>query len=201
MEVTSFSTHELDVDSPLSSLGIYSLMRIELAGRLRKVFAGQAMDFNSVAETETVQGMVDKISSSRDISARHATPKQLNGASLSKALLSSPQMLVLERSIATLAVGNTELSNFVLLKGSSEESTPLHVFHGGSGQVTYYKRLEDLGRCIYGLADPYFSTLECRHGSLVDMAVDYMSKLKYHTKGPFLLGGKSVAVPHFHGPC
>lgn len=190
-EITGLPTGDLDLNSSLSSLGVDSLMRIELAGRLRSVFAGHDMDCDQIAEMDTIKCMVDKVSSTLDAFAQSTIPQQLSGASLwSQVSMASSQETVPQRVTASSVADNHGKSNFVPLQMSSEGLTTLHVFHDGSGQVAYYKRLEDLGRNIYGLIDPYFSCPWPRHASLVEMATDYVSKLERSSKVPFLLGGE-----------
>ncbi|KAI4086904.1 MAG: hypothetical protein LQ344_007169 [Seirophora lacunosa] len=191
-EITGLPTGDLDLNSSLSSLGVDSLMRIELAGRLRSVFAGHDMDCDQIAEMDTIKCMVDKVSSTLDAFAQSTIPQQLSGASLwSQVSMASSQETVPQRVTASSVADNHGKSNFVPLQMSSEGLTTLHVFHDGSGQVAYYKRLEDLGRNIYGLIDSYFSCPWPRHASLVEMATDYVSKLERSSKVPFLLGGWS----------
>ncbi|KAL8753539.1 MAG: hypothetical protein Q9184_005397, partial [Pyrenodesmia sp. 2 TL-2023] len=186
-EVTSLMTLNPDLKSPLTSLGVDSLMRVELAGKLKRVFAEYTIDYDQIAEMDTIQCMVNEVTLTLDAFAQHTTPQQLNGAPLSGASMASSQKPVPESVATTSVTDKGKTSSFVPLQMSGKGSTKLHVFHDGSGQVAYYKRLEDLGRSIYGLVDPYFSIPGPRHASLADMAADYVSKLMQSSKEPFLL--------------
>ncbi|KAL8924216.1 MAG: hypothetical protein Q9208_004180 [Pyrenodesmia sp. 3 TL-2023] len=100
-EITSLTTRDLDLNSPLSNLGVDSLMRIELAGKLRRVFAGQTMDHDQIAEMDTIQGMVNGASSTLDAYAQYTAPQQLNSTPLPKAWMPSSQKPVLKSVAAT----------------------------------------------------------------------------------------------------
>ncbi|KAK3680584.1 thioesterase domain-containing protein, partial [Podospora appendiculata] len=54
---------------------------------------------------------------------------------------------------------------------SNTPTTPLCLFHDGSGQVSMYARMRDHDRTTYGFFDPFFSTPQQRpHRSLHEMA-------------------------------
>ena len=179
----------MDLNSPLDSLGIDSLMRIELAGKLKDTFAERKLDQNQLAELETLQALVDEVSSIFGALDDNTVSKQRIGVSESNV---NPKKPVSTRNDAYSTPRQESTPNPVSLKVSNMESTPLHLFHDGSGKVSFYKRLEDLGRSIYGFADPHFSTPEMRHESLVYMAADYISKLDDFHSRPLILGGKSM---------
>ncbi|KAL9013861.1 MAG: hypothetical protein Q9173_001469 [Seirophora scorigena] len=147
------------------------------------------MDCDHIAEMDTIKSMVDEVSSTLDAFAQPTIPQQLRVASSwSKIWMASSQETV-PKSVTTSSIMDSHArSDSVPLQMSTEGSTALHVFHDGSGQVAYYKRLENLGRSIYGLIDPYLFSLGPRHASLVRMATDYVSKPERSSKGPFLLG-------------
>ncbi|CAI7647531.1 unnamed protein product [Penicillium viridicatum] len=75
----------------------------------------------------------------------------------------------------------------------SANAAPLILFHDGGGTVFSYYLLGDLNRDVYGIADPYFATINSWTGGIRQMAEAYASSIwDEFTQRPVLLGGWSL---------
>ncbi|TPX18300.1 uncharacterized protein E0L32_011798 [Thyridium curvatum] len=76
---------------------------------------------------------------------------------------------------------------------AASRATPLVLFHDGGGTVFSYYLLEDLGRPVYGIANPRFYSGEPWEGGLPEMARHYIGYIREAVPpGPVLVGGWSL---------
>jgi len=81
-------------------------------------------------------------------------------------------------------------TNPTQLQHASGNSTPLFLIHDGGGTIFNYFMLGDLGRDVYGIQDPKFECDVGWEGGIVEMAREYITRIKTIKKaGPIILGG------------
>ncbi|KAM7199138.1 hypothetical protein V8F33_004613 [Rhypophila sp. PSN 637] len=209
---TVLSTKSLD------ELGIDSMMRIEIAAKLSRVFPGQALEHHTLDNCDTVAEMQEALGIDSMMRIEIA-------GKLSSQLFPSPQIASLDHhalegcntldemqavvlAAAAAAPGrSTSLpsspsrSNPVTLyiNPSTVQSTPLVLFHDGSGQITPYARLTAHDRTTHAFFDPSFGLLsdddkkKRLFTSIAHMARHYISLLMptLDKKRPIILGGWS----------
>ncbi|KAK4215595.1 hypothetical protein QBC37DRAFT_281428 [Rhypophila decipiens] len=169
---TLLSTKSLD------ELGIDSMMRIEIAAKLCRVFPGQALDHrpHALEDCNTLDEMQAVV-----LAATAGPPPPGSGR------------------ISTSLPPSSSRSNPVTLHMalSTVQSTPLVLFHDGSGQITPYARLTAHDRTTHAFWDPSFGGLmsdkKQPFTSITHMAGHYISLLMptLDKNTPIILGGWS----------
>jgi len=175
---------EIEDDADFTSLGMDSLSSIEALHTLKHDF-GLDLPSNlfSVFQTpRNVQSYVhSRIQVSRKLGDRLDSPG-LDGKTGYDVDL-----------VQALEIGTAP----VLLQESDSDRAPIFLFHDGSGLVNYYSRLTHLGRAVWGINNPHFTTSR-PWNDVLSMAKSYADSIIELTPGPLILGGECGA--HEDGP-
>lgn len=174
-EITGVPQSDISLDTPIRSLGVDSLLSLELSDilsdRIGRPIPQEAIhsDFR-LSDLEALVSSQTSSTTTTDSDPGDMTP-------LSKTY-SSPNV----RPTA-LATG-------------SADQIPLFLFHDGGGTVGMYKRLGNLGpvNCsLFGIANPQLTGGSHWAFSLVDMAAHYATMIFSVSKGEaIVLGGKNI---------
>lgn len=163
--------------SSLGTLGIDSLMQIEIASALKKAFPTAIIEQDTVAECDTIQSLEDHVA--HQIASR--TPP-VNGNGARSPANDTPRGN--SQSAPSLYAPST------LRISPHTRATPLYCFHDGSGQGSQYGQLGDLGRSIYAFSDPDYATNNLRPLSLSQMAGRYAAAISKSETPSLIVGGK-----------
>ena len=155
-------------DRTLDSLGIDSLMMIELEHALQKEL-GSAIRSDRVHSSRTIQDLED-LEDSFTPSTEDRTTEATSPAD-SEDLFSIHQLPL-------------------RLQTSESPNNPLFLIHDGSGLCDVYRRLQDLDRNVFGFYNPSFFNCESSPKNLVEMASSYASLVNASSGGPVILGGE-----------
>jgi iterative type I PKS product template protein len=182
----------LDQYLSLETLGIDSMMHIELADKLRKAFPGVNLSHEEFSQNETIHALEQALASllgrdSGDSTSStpfpRGTPSSTGTPSSSTSVDEGPPRLA--PRLRPLHVGP-----------KSNTNTPLCVFHDGSGLVTMYSKIQNADRDIYGFTDPYLLEDDGGFKSLEDMAAAYCSQIVEANIRRVILGGKCSCFLH-----
>nr|ALQ32935.1 putative polyketide synthase [Fusarium sacchari] len=188
MEVGGFSEADIDYTMSLGDLGIDSMMQIEIASKLSRLFPGQiGLDHGALSECETLEEMDSILSSTLQMSddSSGGFSRQSTEATTPLYAGSSGQLDMMHQS-ETLPV---------TLHVSERNQTPLCLFHDGSGQISMYRRIRGHDRTAYAFFDPYFGAFEEKQSffsSVSEMAEEYASMIMSNQRvssTPLILGG------------
>ncbi|EDR13531.1 polyketide beta-ketoacyl-synthase [Laccaria bicolor S238N-H82] len=175
--VLGIAPENIDDTSTLDSLGLDSLASIEALHILNKVHGLQLPD-NFFLEHPTLRSIQSYISA-------HDPRPRIRPQAPSLKVESSDNILV-------------------RIQASSPPRPPLFLIHDGSGLVNYCGRISPLGREVWGLKNPRFSSAQ-PWSSLVDMASAYAQSILKVSTGPLILGGvvafeiaKQLAATHIN---
>ena len=185
-----FAEEELDYSKSLDALGIDSLMQIEITHKLKQAFPQSSFADDTIAESETIQELEDKLlsqlaSTTSESFLGMGSPGETLGST------SSHRAPKLEQTVDVYEDFDSQAENnpIHLLGKSSSEKTLLLCFHDGSGQVSMYKKLQDVDRDIYGFSDPDYANNRPSIRSLQDMAARYVALIpKLETQSLILCG-------------
>ncbi|KAJ7621501.1 hypothetical protein DFH06DRAFT_1448289 [Mycena polygramma] len=200
------------LDTDLASIGIDSMVSIEIFGALRMEFPDAELDAHDLSSCITVADICRKVASKVEASMGTvpSSPSLIQTESESS---SSRWMLVDDLSSEDAAVGEFEegsrpadttcSASFTRITKALQLDTlpvliqrpethrgrlPLFLIHDGSGLINYYHRLSSLGRPIWAIHNPRFASGRPWAG-LADMAATYVDYILSETSGPLLLGG------------
>ena len=188
-DVCGCSKQYLDFESPLTALGFDSLMHIELVEKLRKAFSGGIFDANRLGQCETLLALECEIRANLIDSVKEVKAKQRCDVPTDQTALPSEPNAKSESQTPSTPLQGKSL-NPVSLRISDRKAIPIHLFHDGSGQVSLYRRIQDMGRSIFAFFDHRMLTSDLRHTSLVEMAADYASTFDGSDTRQLLLGGR-----------
>lgn len=195
-ETCGFSLHDVDPDADLASLGVDSLLSIELATGLANTFGIHLGDDSHAAvPTLRVRQLRELVCGSEKPAAIGSTsPPQ---PSSSSAALSSSLRDPSDRP-PTFPPGVSEFPAELQQQQQQQQSgysglmsSPLYLFHDGSGLCNAYARLAPLDRRVRGVFALDFFGADAAIQSLEDLAALYIQRsgLLNHTE-PAILGGK-----------
>lgn len=207
VEVGGFTEQNINYTMSLADLGIDSMMQIEIASKLSRLFPGQTgLSHHALSECETLEELDNML-----LSVIQPSDQPLPQASAVKAPSSISQLSSSESTQAHTPASSassdiSELSSDsrnlpVTLHTSKGTQTPLCLFHDGSGQISMYKRLRGHDRSVHAFFDPYFCNFEGRrsfYSSVEQMAEDYVSMIISNAKSPsspLILGGTFFTLP------
>ncbi|KAH6950062.1 beta-ketoacyl synthase [Fusarium avenaceum] len=204
VEVGGFTEQNINYTMSLADLGIDSMMQIEIASKLSRLFPGQAgLSHHALSECETLEELDSMLLSVIQPSSQ-ALPRQASAVKSPSSIsqLSSSESTQAHTPASSASSDISELSSDsrnlpVTLHTSEGTQTPLCLFHDGSGQISMYKRLRGHDRTVHAFFDPYFCNFEGRrsfYSSVEQMAEDYVSMIISNAKcrsSPLILGGWS----------
>ncbi|KKY24989.1 putative polyketide synthase [Phaeomoniella chlamydospora] len=170
-DITGVSEAEISPESTLQSLGIDSLMSIEL----REVLfarAGQTLSQDEIDSDFTVSELGQLVFSQKASGATSTTS-----------------------GVATTTTTDTShAAVLVNMQTGSKDLPPLFLFHDGSGMVGMYKTLDQIGCNVFGVANPDLKADHHWATSLVDMARHYASAIAATPTRSVILGGTSLHI-------
>ncbi|RDA90176.1 hypothetical protein CP533_1018 [Ophiocordyceps camponoti-saundersi (nom. inval.)] len=179
MEVGAFAEEEIDYGKSLCSLGIDSLVQIEVTSKLAQALPGLA-DFghHALSQCDTLQDIEDMLSFHLQKSCGEHDSASSDSLPTSKSVLLP-----------------------VTLHDSGDGQSPLYLFHDGSGQIDMYARLSGHDRTLYAFFDPLFSSgsKERRFFSSVQLMADHYVSTMLKNREPLILGGRSSLCWSFGG--
>lgn len=181
--VCGMSESSIDMNVPLESLGIDSLLQIELMTKVAEAFPIAALDRERLADCGTLLAVEVEVKAALGI---------CTAGSQSPADVGSPYGTTLSSSSAS----STSLLNVsaqpVVIKQADNKAIPIFLFHDGSGQVGMYRRVGNLERNVYAFPSPRLSNPGLRHASLRNLATEYVSSLRLAVGNqPVILAGWS----------
>ncbi|GAB0138039.1 t1pks [Epichloe bromicola] len=206
LEVGGFAEQDVDYTMPLGDLGIDSLMQIEIASKLTRLFPGQAsLNHHALSKCETLEAMDDMLSAALRPLVKQHQPK---------VPIDVPKRDVITRQKLALQSINTDAASSSVdpypysalhdagilptqLHVGAGTQVPLYLFHDGSGQVGMYKHLHGHDRTTYAIFDPHFGSNNNKrqfHCSVNQMAEEYVTAILSNPKqrsSPLILGGWS----------
>ncbi|MCJ1432685.1 hypothetical protein MMC27_002042 [Xylographa pallens] len=156
-------------DRTLDSLGIDSLMMIELEHALQREL-GSTIQPDKIRSSRTIQDLEDLEESFTP------TPEETTTAATSPADMEDVfrmQQLPLPLQIF------------------QSPNRPLFLVHDGSGLCDVYRRIQPLHRNLYGFYNPSLFTNVSGPKSLVEMASNYAAHVTSTSNGPVIIGGWS----------
>ncbi|KIK51473.1 polyketide synthase [Collybiopsis luxurians FD-317 M1] len=170
--VLELDAHEIGDDVELETLGMDSLSAMESLEALRR--ATQIYLPSNLFETYTTVRAVQKYLSSLKDTKRDKPESNVHP----KRPVETPSFL----PFGPLPVP---------IQRSGNSNIPLFLIHDGSGLINYYERMTPLGRDVWGIYNPKFTTNDEWSG-VESMAAHY-SKLITQTvaSGPLIIGGWS----------
>ena len=181
-----YGSQDLDYSKPLDSLGVDSLMQIEIATKLKDAFPRTNLDHLDLLSYETLQDIEDLLEHRFQPNRKHSNP----GESFSPGKVSfSTNAEIIQTSISKVMV-NSLKKNPVLLHASNNPNPPLYLIHDGSGLVNMYKKIHQPDRKILGFFDPDFPGKSMKMANLEQMAADYASCLLSSGAHDLIIGGK-----------
>jgi acyl carrier protein len=159
---------QLHRDSTLESLGIDSLLFIELQRDLRKTL-GLNIPEEKIRNCETVGDLEDL----------DVKPRENHDESGHQELCHLKDALNMHSLPASIQKADTQ-------------KAPLFLFHDGSGLVNMYSRLHDLGRRVYGFFNAGFFDVRENPSSLDEMVERYTSRFDATSTPEVVLGGTCI---------
>ncbi|KAF2818864.1 ketoacyl-synt-domain-containing protein [Ophiobolus disseminans] len=175
-EVCGFSLQGLDKETTLDSLGVDSLLSIELVHGLNHSF-GIRLDGVSISEL-SVRAFEEAVFPAEPEPVKQQTPpaqSDYHDVPASDGLITT----------------GVHAFSVLLHKGTNTNKAPLYLFHDGSGLSNVYARLTNLDRDVYGVSSIDFSGIDPSITTLESLANCYIAKLDLTSKHTILLGGWS----------
>lgn len=204
MNSCELDDNQVNATADLRTLGIDSMMMIELVSTVEQLFPGKPIDGSELINCQNIQELEDAILS------KHGTPKTPSNSGSSHTIESNmsidlhPEENTNKDANYTIDQGSKHLGARalaqtkkllncedlpVVLQNKDLEATALCLFHDGSGLCNMYSHLEEVGRKTYGFFHPGFFDTQDQAPSLVKMAAYYASLIKSQMISPVILGG------------
>ena len=181
-----YGSQDLDYSKSLDSLGIDSLMQIEIATKLKDAFPGTDFDHHDLLQHETLEGVKELLEHRLQPKQKHGSPRE----SFSPEKVSfSTEADIIQLSISK-TIAKSPRENPSLLHPSNNTNPPLYLIHDGSGRVNMYKKVLQPDRRIFGFFDPNFSRKSMEMASLEQMAAIYASCLSTSGAHDLIIGGE-----------
>lgn len=181
-EVCGFSLQGVNKDTTLGSLGVDSLLSIELVTGLHHTF-GIQLNNDSISEL-SVRALEEAVfPSESESSSKHKqspTTDGYDGAS--------------EPEASVMSGMDTFPMPLQKVDSSTKKRAPLYLFHDGSGLCNVYSRLGDLGRDVYGIFSLDFSQIDRKLTTMEELASQYIDRARFMDHDRVLLGGMAPAV-------
>ncbi|KAL8717978.1 MAG: hypothetical protein Q9225_004837 [Loekoesia sp. 1 TL-2023] len=170
-EVCGIPMSELQPDITLKSLGVDSLLSIELAQAFQAI--GVAIDQSYFSADVTLEALAHLLDEGRKPTAAPGAHQTQVYENISSPTISSP----------------------VLLQASPRLLNPLYLFHDGSGTIGMYVNMKGLDRQVYGFANHSLTQQDYIIDSLTTMASRYAYSIASAADGGTILGGKPTLAP------
>ncbi|KAF2762266.1 ketoacyl-synt-domain-containing protein [Pseudovirgaria hyperparasitica] len=179
-EVCGISGGEIDAESTMESLGMDSLMTIELKTEFKKQLGVEMPEIHGDFTLDTLLSFIDS-SNSSETSATLST-------NTDSGFISPPSTVT-----STISSPTRESKPAIptLIQSGPKDKPSMYLFHDGSGTVGMYKGLSDLGCTLYGISNPGFGDRDHWAKSISDMATSYASAISASSEKPVVLGGWS----------
>ncbi|KAF2199798.1 hypothetical protein GQ43DRAFT_442160 [Delitschia confertaspora ATCC 74209] len=165
-EVCGISHASLRPDSTLGSLGLDSLLSLEVRESFKKEFAID-IAAEQLHSDLTVHELFKTVTKS-------ATP----------ALKPGPRQ-------CSPSNVKTQSAKLLLLQKGDKGSVPLVLFHDGSGSFAAYSKLDEVPFPVYGVANPSLGASKAWAPSIEGMAEEYADAIRSKIGGPVIVGGWS----------
>ena len=182
-----YGSQDLDYSKSLDSLGIDSLMQIEIATKLKDAFPGTDFDHHDLTQHETLGAVEElleyKILLNRNRSDTREIPTPTTRSSTDTEITSTGISETFVRA------SKAEPS---LLHTSDNAHVPVYLIHDGSGQIGMYTRLCKLDRNVLGFFDPDYPREPLQVTSLEQMAARYTSSIVTSGVHDLIIGGESL---------
>ena len=188
-----FSELELDYSKTLDDLGIDSLMQIEITTKITQAFPGSTLDHNIMAECDTIQNFEDLLLSLL-VPASPGMVQEQNSDSLQTrtdyGLSNEVTNIKQGKDLLHCKLTMPQRNPVPLYTISDTKATPLFCFHDGSGQISMYANIRNLGRSLWAFFDPDYTTENPRPANLSQMAARYATSISKSETPSLILGGK-----------
>ncbi|KAJ6454535.1 putative polyketide synthase [Mycena vitilis] len=201
----------VQLHTDLASIGIDSMMSIEIFGALRIKFPDAELAAHDLSSCITVADISRKVASKVELSMPSSPSLiQTESESTSSQWMLEDDLYSEEAAVCELEEGSRQTDTSVsaslarITKALQLDTLPvliqrpethrgrlpLFLIHDGSGLINYYHRLSSLDRPIWAIHNPRFASGRPWAG-LADMAATYVDYILSETSGPLLLGGWS----------
>lgn len=195
-EISGLQVQDLVYSNSLEALGIDSMMQIEMTIKLRQAFPGKDLDHNVLSVCENLYALEATISSILGATTNNTPDNAQSGfntpASLdqSGSTSNASSTASLQSSVSDDTPAEGAQMNSTTIHSSSSHHSPLYLFHDGSGMVSQYSGIQDLGRTLHAFFDPYFFTPKRQFSTIQEMAARYTSYLTVSKTPSMILGGE-----------
>ncbi|KAF2280129.1 ketoacyl-synt-domain-containing protein [Westerdykella ornata] len=186
-EVCGFSINGMDDSTTLDSLGVDSLLSIELAASLREGF-GVELDENSVSKLS-----IGQIKKAMAYSAASTPPSEPLDQPIEISVSEPDSSYASDaEDLPPAAIPGRDTFPAPLYRAADKpDRPPLFLFHDGSGLCNVYGRLQNIDRDVYGIFSLDFSSVDTSIGTMEELASRYIDRAGFMKMGPIVLGGWS----------
>lgn len=183
-----YGSHDLDYFKSLDSLGIDSLMQIEIVSKLKEILPEADFDGSDLLQSETLKDI-------ENLLEYKMQPRQKYGSIIR---YHTPPQLPYHTDVQTMQMSfydtgaRVSSTNPLLLHASANTNLPLYLIHDGSGQVGMYAKVYQPDRNVWAYFDPDFRVKSLEITCLEDMAARYVYSLSSSRVHDLIIGGKSL---------
>ena len=170
-DVCGIPVSDLQPDTTLESLGIDSLLAIELSLAINEL--GIEVPQSSLSSHLTLEDLAALMS-----------PGCVSQSPISKTSASNMKShMALDKDAA-----------LTILQTWPGRAIPLYLFHDGSGTIGMYSKIRNLERQVFGAANPKLNSQQHWAISLIEMATHYASVIAATSSEDIILGGKTKCL-------
>ena len=170
-DVCGILVSDLQPDTTLESLGIDSLLSIELSLAFNEL--GIEVPQSNLSGHLTLEGLAALMS-----------PGCISQSPISKTPGSNMRSTMALHKDAALTI----------LQTWSGRAIPLYLFHDGSGTIGMYSNIGNLERQVFGVANPKLNSQQPWANSLIEMAIQYASVIAATSSESIILGGMTKCL-------
>ncbi|EKG13226.1 Beta-ketoacyl synthase [Macrophomina phaseolina MS6] len=193
-EVCGFSLQQVDKDATMDSLGVDSLLSIELVMGLRQTF-GIELDQDTIS-TLTIRELEQALSGGFSSSPAQQTLEQQQQLPTTNDSHGIPPEPKAGGHAPTTILGmDTFPVHLQKADGSGQKSVPIFLFHDGSGLCNVYSRLGKLDCDVYGIFSLDFSHIDRKITTLEALATRYIDQARLMDHDSIILGGMFLSFP------
>lgn len=172
---------EINLETTLGSLGVDSLMIIELRETLQQHF-GRSLPVEDSVFNLTIQELAIYLGLKLTPNSQATASEEFHGSP------NNPSYGIPRNKIDYLQATVSHEPALTQLQTGSEGLTPLVLFHDGSGSIEHYRKITHIGGDVYAIKNPTMKETHWAEG-LIDMAQKYPSAIIRSLKGPVIVGG------------